>query len=215
MYVYFFLIHLLFVMGNDHIIYLSSNGSQNLFRDNVPGNFINKLSTPILLDNNIEYEVGLVSILYPDQYYAVLANDENYDITLYTRQKGLRRSSLTVRMKENILAGNMPKIIKIVNRNLLEYMERHYHTFFPHLFPKEEDRRIFHWNDTERRVEILCRKGNSHDRIIADIKRIDIKMSRGLSSLMGYNSNTQYTVYSQNNLMKFIKVLVLLHLSAE
>ena len=83
-------------MGNDHIIYLTSNGSQNLFLENVPGNFINKLSTAILLDNNIEYEVGLVSILHPDQYYAVLANNENYNITVYTYQK---------KIKKNIISG--------------------------------------------------------------------------------------------------------------
>ena len=96
-------------MASDHIIYLTSSGNLDLFPGNNPGNFINRLSTPILLENNTEYEVGLVSILYPDQYYAILANNDNYNITIYTNQKDIGTRSLIIILHKNILAVNLEK----------------------------------------------------------------------------------------------------------
>ena len=105
-------------MAGDHIIYLTSSGSQNLFPDNNPGNFTNRLPTPIVLDNNVDYEVGLVSILYPDQYYAIQTDNEKFNIQLYTYQKNIGRTTLTVKMHKDILAGNMKKNLKLVNENI-------------------------------------------------------------------------------------------------
>ena len=198
-----FYIHSYFSMASDHIIYLTSTGSQDLFPNNNPGNFINRLSTPIILDNNTEYEVGLVSILYPDQYYAVQADNDEFNIIVYTYQNNIPTTSLEVKINKNILAGNMGKIVKIINENLLQYMEVHYHQLFPYLFSKDE--KIFRWNDVERRVEITSKQANPQVRITADIKDISIKLNRGLASLMGYNTDVQYNIFSQQRSPKTYK----------
>ena len=88
-------------MASDHIIYLTSSGSKDLFPENNSAKFINRSSTPLILDSNIDYEVGLVSILYPDQYYAILPNNDTYNITLTTIQKGIKKRVSRLKL-ENI-----------------------------------------------------------------------------------------------------------------
>ena len=77
-------------MSSDHIIYLTSSGNLDIYPENNPGRFINRLSSPIILDSNINYEVGLISILYPDQYYGILAGVDTFDMEVHTQQKGVK-----------------------------------------------------------------------------------------------------------------------------
>ena len=182
-------------MAGDHIIYLTSSGSRNLFPDNNPGNFTNRLPTPIILDNNVEYEVGLVSILYPDQYYAIQAESEKFNIRVYTYQKKIGKTLLTVKIHKDILAGNMKKIVKLVNENILEYMKIHFFDIFPHLFEKED--KIFRWNEDERRVEILSKKADSDLNVTDDIKSITMQLNPGLADLLGFSTHSHYNIYSQ------------------
>ena len=50
-------------MGREHIIYLTSTGSLDIFPDTKPCRFINRLAAPLTLDPNYGYEIGFVSIL--------------------------------------------------------------------------------------------------------------------------------------------------------
>ena len=189
-----FAYHFVGNMCSDHTVYLTSSGSRELFPDNTPGRFINRLSSPIMLDNNTDYEVGLISILYPDQYYAILANDEEYAIAVHTSQKMIN-TSLIVDMKQNILAGDIGKIIKTVNSNLLEYLKAHFHSFYPHLFSKHE--KILKWNEIEGRVEINCKLGDSKNKIVKDIEKITINLKPGLANILGFPVDAEYTIYSK------------------
>ena len=183
-------------MCSDHIIYLTSSGNQDLFPTNNPGRFVNRLSSPIILDNNINYEIGLISILYPDQYYAILANDDEYALTLFTEQSGVETHALKVEIGQNVLAGDIGKIVKIVNNNLISYMKAHYHTFYPHLFAKNE--KILKWNDTLRRVEINRKDGVATKPLIKHIEEIYITMNPRLASILGFPYNRMHTIYSKN-----------------
>ena len=61
-------------MEREHTIYLTSTGNLDIFPNNNLCRFINSLAAPITLDPNYDYEIGLVSILYRNEYYAVLGN---------------------------------------------------------------------------------------------------------------------------------------------
>ena len=63
-------------MEREHTIYLSSTGSLDIYPDNNPCRFTNRLAGQITLDANNDYEIGLVSTLYPNDYYALLAYEE-------------------------------------------------------------------------------------------------------------------------------------------
>ena len=51
-------------MDREYTIYLTSSGGLDIFPNNTPCKFINRLASPIILDPNYDYEIGLVSILY-------------------------------------------------------------------------------------------------------------------------------------------------------
>ena len=72
-------------MEREHTIYLTNAGSNDIYPDNRPYRFSNRLATPISLDPKFEYEIGLVSILYPLEYYALLKYQETNTITFYSR----------------------------------------------------------------------------------------------------------------------------------
>ena len=182
-------------MASDHIIYLTSSGSKDLFPENNPAKFINRLSTPLILDSNVDYEVGLVSILYPDQYYAILPNNDTYNITLTTIQKGIKKARFQVKIAKYILAGDIKKLIKVVNSNLIQYMEAYYHDFFPHLFSKGDN--ILRWNSNEQKVEIISKKGDPGNRATIDFLEISIKINQGLASILGFRSDKVYTIYTK------------------
>ena len=61
-------------MEREHTIYLTIRGSFDIFPNKIPCRFINRLAAPITLDPNYDYEEGLVSILYPNEYYAIVGN---------------------------------------------------------------------------------------------------------------------------------------------
>ena len=56
-----------FNMEREHTVYLTSTGNIDIFPNNNPCEFVNRLSAPITLDPKYEYEIGLVSILYPNE----------------------------------------------------------------------------------------------------------------------------------------------------
>ena len=180
-------------MATDHILYLTSNGNLDIFPENNPANFINRLPTPIVLENNIEYEVGLVSILYPEEYYGILAEDDFYNITVYTYQDTIGISSLSVKLHQNILAGDLAKIVKIVNNNLTSYLKVHYQNKYKVIFTSNK---ILQLNNDESKIEIKCINKVHTEKIIRGINKITLKINRGLAQILGFKSNVEYTIFN-------------------
>ena len=209
MYIYHILnifIQLSFIMANEHTIYLSSFGCLELFPENDNSKFINRLSTPILLDLNTEYEVGLVSILCPDKYYAITANDDKYNITVKVTPKDPSQPSRTfsIPIKENVLVGDMKKIIHIVNRNIVLYLKAALHGFFSKVFPKET---ILSWDDDEDKSQLRFYVPDTDNNIttfyvpdsdntIGNIKEISLQINSGLADLLGFRSDTEYSIFN-------------------
>ena len=74
-----------FNMEREHTIYLTSTGNLDIFPNNNPCSLINYLAAPITLDPNYDYEIGLVSILYPNEYYAIVGNQYKNKLTFFTK----------------------------------------------------------------------------------------------------------------------------------
>ena len=190
-------------MAGDHTIYLTSSGSKNLFTNNTPNRFTNKLSSPIVLDSNLEYEIGLISILYPDQYYAITSDSDDFGIHVFTTMVDGKRNRHRVKMKFNMLAGDMRKIIKVINNKLIQNLEIYYYNFFPHIF---KDETVIRWNDEEEKTEIVFNKGDTGDGTggggegggSGDITSVSIRFKKSLASILGFRSDVLYTVFSKN-----------------
>ena len=181
-------------MAGEHTIYLTSSANRNLFKKNTPACFTNRLASSIILDPKIEYEVGLISILYPDQYYAVSADNDDYNINVYTFKTGDVREKCVVKMKFDMLAGNIKKIVKNVNNNLIQYLKTYYYEFFPHIF---KDETIIRWNDDKERTEILFNRGDIKERGLGDITKINIRIKKALADILGFRNDTLYTIFSK------------------
>ncbi len=61
--------------GAEHYLYLISLGNTDLYSHNQPHRFENRITPPIHLDPNKEYEVGLINCFYPKQFLGLVAGD--------------------------------------------------------------------------------------------------------------------------------------------
>lgn len=108
-------------MSGEQTIYISSSACVDIYNDNTVDRFTNRLSSPITLNPNIEYEMGLVSILYPSEYYAIDSNEESMFVTILTKtpKEGIMARLYTYKCGKNILAGDIENIISTINEELL------------------------------------------------------------------------------------------------
>ena len=189
-------------MTGDHIIYLTSSGSRDLFQENNPAKFINKLSSPIILDSNTEYEVGLISILYPDQYYAVVANDPAYNIEIIAvKDMGVRvQSELVMKIPKNILAGDIKTIIEIINELFLGYVQSFSRSYFPYLFSENEG--VFRWNEDERNIEIIRKHGDLREIAAGRFVDISLRFKSGLATIFGFKNDHLYNIYNVHGIVE-------------
>ena len=106
-------------MARESTIYLTSSGSLDIFPNNKPCCFVNRLAAPITLDPNYDYEIGLVSILYPNEYHAILGHQYKNGITLYTKMKGSDDiTKFNCILRNNIPAGNIENLIYCTNNEM-------------------------------------------------------------------------------------------------
>ena len=189
-------------MEREQTIYLSSTGSIDIYPQNKPSKFTNRLASPITLDPKIEYEIGLVSILYPSEYYAIIGYQRGNTISFITKQKGVGNEHIYRHtITSNILAGRFKDIIHTINEELRLRLKTYYDDDYSKIFPNEN---IFKWNKSEQKVEILCTKrGNDDD----DIEYVNIRLEEGIAKILGFRSDTYYPFYNETiteNIKSFI-----------
>ena len=104
-------------MEREDTVYLTSTGNIDIFPNNNPCEFVNRLSAPITLDPKYEYEIGLVSILY--EYYAIVGNQYKNKITFYTKYCEIPKiHTYSYIIKNNILAGDIERLLYCINNEI-------------------------------------------------------------------------------------------------
>ena len=83
------------------------------------------------MDPNYEYEIGLVSILYPNEYYTIVGNQYKNRITFYTKYREISKiHTYSYIIKNNILAGDIERLLYCINNEiklrLMVYFDVHY-----------------------------------------------------------------------------------------
>ena len=144
--------------------------------------------------------MGLISILYPDQYYAILADNDEYGINIHiTKTYGVREKH-RIRMKFDMLAGDINKIIKNVNNNLTHFLNEYNRDLHPQVLKDLlKDKSIIRWNDIEERTEIKFKRGVTEEEMDADsVKKINIRFKRRLAPVLGFRNDILYTIYSKS-----------------
>ena len=99
-------------MSSEHTVYVSSSACANIYMNNTANRFVNRLSTPITLNPHIEYEMGLVSMLYPSQYYVLANGDKCISINTYMNISKEKTEIYTYeyRCNKNIVGGDIKNI---------------------------------------------------------------------------------------------------------
>ena len=139
--------------GREEVVYLTSLGSLDIYPNNTPCAFTNNLTPPIYLDSSREYEVGLVSILYPKQFYTVLKGDSHFSISFISRI-GEEEFEYIYTPNTNILAGDMSRIVEILNNEIYERLKLHLENYNIESIIKNKT--LFCWNGNN--VTIHCTK---------------------------------------------------------
>ena len=139
-----------FNMEREHTIYLTSTGNLDTFPNNNPCRFINRLAAPITLDPNYDYELGLVSILYPNEYYAVVGNQYKNKLTFYTKFHEISKlQKYSYTLQNSILAGDIEKLIYSINNEVKLRLMVYYDLRYAKVFGRGD---IFYWDKYKNRV---------------------------------------------------------------
>ena len=181
-------------MEREHTVYLSSAASNDIYPDNKPYRFSNRLAAPISLDPKFEYEIGLVSILYPLEYYALLKNQERNVITFYSRYKENEEiSTFTYTIKNNILAGDMENVINSLNIEMKLWLKSCFRRTYKDVFQKDK---LLYWDKNNKLVGLYYSKCPKTENLKKDdLEEVKIEFREGIAQVLGFKSNTKYPIY--------------------
>ena len=190
-----------FNIEREHTIYLTSTGNLDIIPNNNPCRFINHLAAPITLDPNYDYEIGLVSILYPNEYYAIVGNQYKNKLTFFTKFHEISKiQKYSYTLKNSILAGDIEKLIYSINTEVKLRLMVYYDIRYAKVFGRGD---IFYWDKYKHSVGMyytpipqsteVKRKG--------DIENVMMSMGEGVANVLVFHSNTLYTIHGDDHEM--------------
>lgn len=109
---------------DSYVIYAASNSDTDVFKNNAPNAFENRLHNQLPLDPNKAYEVCLKNIFLPPSYFAVRRNDPESFISVQLLVSNKNLSDLSTvntsfTLKSDILASdNCIELTTILNREI-------------------------------------------------------------------------------------------------
>ena len=183
-----------FNMEREHTIYLTSTGNLDVFPNNNPCEFVNRLSAPITLDPNYEYEIGLVSILYPNEYYAIVGNQYKNKITFYTKYRKIAEiHSYSYIIKNNILAGDIERLIYCINNEIKLRLMVYFYVHYATVFGRGD---IFFWDKYKKRVGVHYTGAprSKEAKRKGDIEHVTMAMGEVIANVLGFRTNSLYSI---------------------
>ena len=190
-----------FNMEREHTVYLTSTGNLDVFPNNNPCEFVNRLSVPITLDPNYEYEIGLVSILYPNEYYAIVGNQYKNKITFYTKYREISKiHKYSYIIKNNILAGDIERLIYCINNEIKLRLMVYFDVHYAKVFGKGD---IFFWDKYKKRIGVHYTGGprSTEARRKGDIEHVTMAMGEGIADVLGFHTNSLYSIRGDDHEM--------------
>ena len=137
----------------DEIIYVTSLGSLDIYPRNNVCAFTNELVTPITLDSNKEYEMGILSLLCPKRISLIMKGDEQSAMELIFHTPSItKRVAFTP--QKNLLSTDMETTIKVLNKYVLEFILQFLNLYKAlHLIPQKHE--IFEWDGTNVSIKTI------------------------------------------------------------
>ena len=181
-------------MSGDQTIYLNSTACADIFTNNKPAKFVNKLQSPIQLNANIEYEIGLVSILYPTEYYGLLADNTDYAINIFSEIKINSKEIVTEKYSfipnKNILAGDIRKLVQSLNKDLNNELKIYYGK---NLNKYIHSKNLLIWREDDQHIELVYTQAKSNEN--SNVVKISLVFNTEIAQILGFRSDTQYQIF--------------------
>ena len=181
----------------DEIIYLTSLGSTDIYPENRPTAFTNELPSPLVLDPNKNYEVGLLSMLCPEKFPVIVKGNSSYSIKVTVTSPQSKWHHYTYTPRRNIISHQMIDIVRSLNDDMMSWLK-----IYLSNYPFEQilvDGYIFHWDGCNITIKCHTPKTNNIDqKIIQNIATISISMQHSIAYILGFEHNKQYRIYEPN-----------------
>ena len=146
-------------------------------------------------------KIGLVSILYPNEYYAIVGNQYKNKITFYTKYREISKiQKYSYIIKNNILAGDIEKLIYSINNEIKLRLMVYYDLHYAKVFGTSD---IFFWDKYKNRVGIHYTAGlrSTEVRRKGDIEHVTMAMGEGIANVLGFHSNSLYPIRGDDHEM--------------
>lgn len=180
-------------MGDEYYFYLTNLGNRDLFPDNKPEEFVNRLNPPIRLDPSKEYEVALVNCLYPRTFFSIPKNDFSSRIEVWAAAHVNPRHSYllyTFIPQTNIAAGDTRYMIHLINQEFTTALAQHLKSQYSRYF---KDDGFLQYNKSLRRTDLIFYKGlcRSDDHFC----RLSVKFGSRMAQCLGFEFPGEYPIY--------------------
>lgn len=180
--------------GEEHYLYLTSLGNTNIFTNNTPNEFENRLEPHILLDPNKDYEVGLLKFHYPRSRICIPKHDYKSRIEIWGFAIPHASSSLiyTYIPKTNIEVGDVKYMIDILNYELATELRRKMKKEYERYFSSDE---FLAYDERLRRLNLLVRNESSSNK---HFRALAFRFGSRIAEVLGFDQTPKYSVYVAN-----------------
>ena len=176
-----------------HHIYVTSTADGEIY-PNTSSSFTNNIQT-LTLDKDVEYEVGLLNVLLPRQYYIVKPGEPECSIHLECGIKptphstDIERRLLSGSIKVNILRNDTGYLLLCVNNLIMkllkEVLDGDKHNLLSYF------KEILAVNPTNDHLTLFCYNGY-HPKVVF----IKVSFDARLAQVLGFVPNTGYALFS-------------------
>lgn len=180
-------------MGEEHLLYFSSNGDLDFYPKNEPSAFENKIRPQIFLDPNKEYELALVNCLYPQKFLCVKGGSLENSIEVYGSLASSPNSVAllcTFVPLDDIESGDVEYMVRVldssINYDLKSFFGSKYEDYIA-------DGKILTYNKKFKRIEVGLKTGEC----VEDRKycSLFLKFSERMGQLLGFRGRQMYPIY--------------------
>lgn len=179
--------------GTDQFVYLCNLGNRDIYSNNSPSEFTNRVVPPIQLDPAVDYEVGMINCLYPKQFYSVTQGDYDCRVELWVNAHHSPLHSYllyTVLPRMDITSGDTNYLVERLHITLEAQLRSALKNDYDRYFERSE---FFVYNEKANRFDMIVHKGIcfSDDHFC----KMSFKLGSKLAQSLGY-SERKYVIFT-------------------
>ena len=181
------------LLMESHHIYVTSTADGEIY-PNTSTSFTNNIQT-LTLDKDLEYEVGLLNVLLPRQYYIAKPGERDccvhleYGIKPTPQSTSIERHTLSRSIDVNILSNDIGYLVLCVNNMITTLLKEIFDGDKHHLLSYFKE--VLAVTPTNDHLSLLCYNG-FHPRIVF----IKVSFDERLAQVLGFVPNIDYDLFS-------------------